>query len=353
MTTAISAPAEHGGPNSEELRRLGVDPATLLDFSVCTNPFGPSPRVHEALADVQLELYPDREAHALRAALAQKYALPPERILAGNGVSELIWLAALALLHPLDRVLVVGPTYSEYARSVALREARASVWNAREQDDFAVDIRAIDGELRRCRPRLMFLCNPNNPTGSVVAAEAIVGLARNHPHTLFVIDEAYQAFVRGLPSLLPTAENNLLILRSMTKDYALAGLRIGYAVGPSDLIGALANVRPPWSVNSFAQAAAIAALRDDGHLARSLRELRGAKDDFVVGLTRLGLEVRPSATHYFLLRVSDAAGFRLALLRKGILVRDAASFGLPGFVRLATRRPEENARLLTVLREGF
>jgi histidinol-phosphate aminotransferase len=352
MTTAISEPAEHGGPNLAELRRLGVDPATLLDFSVCTNPFGPSPQVREALADVRLEQYPDRDAHSFRAALGEKFAISPQRILAGNGVSELIWLAALALLRPLDRVLLIGPTYCEYARSAMLREARISVWNACEHDGFAVDVQAIERELRRCDPRLMFLCNPNNPTGSIVAPEAILELARRHPHTLFAIDEAYQGFVPGLASLAASAENNLLVLRSMTKDYALASLRVGYAVGSVELIAALAHVRPPWSVNSFAQTAASAALRDDMHLAQSLRKLSEAKADFVAGLTRLGLKVGPSATHYFLMRVSNAAGFRLGLLRKGILVRDAASFGLSGFVRLASRRPDENARLLAVLTEG-
>lgn len=354
MTTPITEPAaaEHGGPNLDELRRLGVDAATLLDFSVCTNPFGPSPRVREAVAGVRLEQYPDRDAHALRAALAQKHAIPPERILAGNGSSELIWLAALALLRRLDRVLLIGPTYSEYARSAMLREARVSTWNAREQDAFAVDVPAIDAELRSTTPRLLFLCNPNNPTGSVVPPDAIIGLARRHPQTLFVIDEAYQAFAPGLDSLLSAAENNLLVLRSLTKDHALAGLRIGYAVGSGDIIDALACVRPPWSVNSFAQAAASAAVRDDAHLTQSLHKLRAAKVDLVAGLKRLGLAARPSMTHFFLMRVGDAAGFRLKLLRKGILVRDAASFGLPAFVRLATRRPEENARLLAVLAEG-
>jgi histidinol-phosphate aminotransferase len=344
--------SEHGGPNLEELRRLGVDPARLLDFSVCTNPFGPSPRVRDALAEVRVDQYPDRDADALRATLGEKYALAPRRILAGNGVSELIWLAALALLRPRDRVLLIGPTYSEYARSATLREAEVNVCHALEADRFAVNLAALDNALRRCQPRLMFLCNPNNPTGSVVEPKAILGLARRYSHTLFVIDEAYQALVAGLDSLLPAADNNLLVLRSMTKDYALAGLRIGYAVGSREIMDALAGVRPPWSVNTFAQAAAIAALRDDAYLAQSMEMLREAKIDLIAGLTRLGLEVLPSMAHYFLMRVGDAAGFRLRLLRKGILVRDAASFGLPAFVRLATRRPEENERLLADLAEG-
>src|SRR4051794_24783158 len=111
---------EHGGPDFVELQQLGIDPAALLDFSVCTNPFGPSPRVHEAIAQVPLDQYPDRDCHALRAALAARFAIVPQRILASNGVSELIWLTALAFIQRNDRILIIGPTYGEYARSAAL-----------------------------------------------------------------------------------------------------------------------------------------------------------------------------------------------------------------------------------------
>ena len=137
----------------------------------------------------------------------------------------------------------------------------------------------------------------------------------------------------------------------MTKDYALAGLRIGYAVGSEELIGDLARVRPPWSVNSMAQVAAVAALRDEHYLTQSLENLARAKTALVEGLAGLGLDAWPSATHFFLVRVGDASAFRLVLLRKGILVRDAASFGLPAFARLAPRKPADNAQLMTVLKE--
>jgi histidinol-phosphate/aromatic aminotransferase/cobyric acid decarboxylase-like protein len=137
----------------------------------------------------------------------------------------------------------------------------------------------------------------------------------------------------------------------MTKDYALAGLRIGYAVGAEEVIGALARVRPPWSVNAMAQAAALAALSDEHHLTQSLEKLARAKQELAQGVTERGLSVWPSAAHFFLMRVGDASAFRTAILSRGILVRDAASFGLPACVRLATRRPEENARLLAVLGE--
>jgi threonine-phosphate decarboxylase len=143
----------------------------------------------------------------------------------------------------------------------------------------------------------------------------------------------------------------MLVLRSMTKAYALAGLRLGYAVGSADVLEALRRARPPWSVNALAQAAGIAALQDTAHLTHCLACIAQAKDDLVAGLRALELMLIPSTTHFFLVWVGNGAACRQALLQCGILVRDCASFGLPEYIRVATRRPEENARLLTALEE--
>jgi L-threonine-O-3-phosphate decarboxylase len=337
----------HGGPDEVELRGLGIDPDRLIDFSVCTNPFGPSPRVYQALAMAAVERYPDRDSHALRAALAAKHSVGTERILVGNGVSELIWLTSLAFARPRRRVLVIGPTYGEYARSALLQGAEVISWDAREHSGFVLALDEIEAELRRCQ--LVFLCNPNNPTGAILLSERLLCWARRYPRTLFIVDEAYQNFAPGSAWLVSATEKNVLVLRSMTKDYALAGLRVGYAVGCEETIAALDRVRPPWSVNVMAQAAAEAALGDEHHLSQSLAALTVAKQALVKDLEALGLAVWPSATHFFLVRVGNAAAWRRLLLARGILVRDAASFGLPAFLRLATRRPEDNARLLEAL----
>jgi len=346
----VVPPIEHGGPDLEELRRLGLDRTQILDFSVCTNPFGPSLLVAKALAQVRLDEYPDREAHGLRDALAEFHGVDTRHILAGNGVSELIWLTTMAFVRKGDRVLVIGPTYGEYARSALLQGGVVSTWTAREETHFATVPTEIETAIDRCRPRLVFLCNPNNPTGTAIPPGVISSWARVHPGTLFVVDEAYQSFAPGLPSLISDRAGNVLILRSMTKDYALAGLRLGYAVGAEDVIRALRQVQPPWSVSAMAQAAGVAALGDEHHLARSLEDLARANRDLVKSLTELGLVVWPSAAHFFLVRVGNGADFRKTLLKRGMLVRDAASFGLPAFARLGTRRAEENAQLLRVLR---
>jgi histidinol-phosphate aminotransferase len=346
-------PAVHGSLDYVELWRRGLDPDEVLDFSANTNPYGPAPAVQAALADVALERYPDREALALRAALAALLSVPIERVIVGNGASELIVLTALAFVRPGDAVLIVGPTYGEYARASALMGARVISWRAGTDDDFEPDCVALAAQFKRQCPRLAFVCNPNNPTGGAVEPKLLTALARRHPATLFVVDEAYQPFAADLGSVLTGAPENVLVLRSMTKDYGLAGLRLGYAVGAEPLVDALRRVQTPWSVSALAQVAGIAALNQPEHRARGLESLRQATATLMAGLTRIGLPPVPSRVCFFLVRVGDGATFRDALLGSGILVRDCASFGLPAHVRISTQRPEENERLLAAIREAL
>lgn len=343
-------PAYHGALDYAELEQLGLNPDDILDFSVNSNPFGPSPRVRQAVAAVPLDRYPDRESLALRRGLAARLGLLPEQIFAGNGAAELLWLVSFAFIRPGDPVLVIGPTFGEYSRTAALMAAQVHTWQARPEDDFAVNPEAVARQLDRLSPRLVFLCNPNNPTGRLLPVEVIAGWARACPAALFVVDEAYLAFAPPAKSALTVAADNLLVLRSMTKDYALAGLRLGYAASTNrNLVGALARGRPAWNVNALAQAAGVAALEDPEHLNRCMAALGRSKKELVAGLQALGLEPVPSDTHFFLVPVKNAAAWRGALLRQGVLVRDCASFGLPGYVRIAARRPEENTRLLAAV----
>ncbi|HTU19880.1 MAG TPA: histidinol-phosphate transaminase [Gemmataceae bacterium] len=343
--------AVHGAPDHAELQRLELRPADVLDFSSPINAYGPSPSVREAVARTPLDRYPDDEALALRAALAERLGVPPTRILAANGCSELIWLAALAFLHPCDRVLILGPTFAEYARMAALMDAHLRTHLASEENAFAPSLDEVNDDLDRWQPQLVFLCNPNNPTGAGLDARIVASWTQDYQNTIFIVDESYLAFAAGLESMVSFAGGNVLVLKSMTKEFALAGLRLGYAVGAEEAIASLARVRPPWSVNALAQAAGIAALRDREHLNDSLQRLAAAKSELTAAIAALGMQVLPSAAPFFLVRVADAAAVRLALLRKGVLVRDCASFGLPQYVRICTRRPEENARLVAALRQ--
>ena len=339
----------HGALDYAELERLGLDPDQVLDFSVNSNPYGPSPAVRRALAFVPLERYPDREALTLRRALADQIGASPAQIVVGNGTAELLWLIALAFLHTGNRVLIVGPTFGEYERVAGLMGAKVLTWTAQAEREFTVKPDEIAERLRQVAPRLVFVCNPNNPTGAILPSHVISAWADAHPQTLFVVDEAYLAFAPGLRSALDQNADNILVLRSMTKDYALAGLRLGYAVGSEAVITALWRVRPAWNVNALAQAAGVAALSDEDHLRASVDALGQAKEKLVAALANLGLRPLSSAVHFFLVPVGDGCAFRQELLQQGILARDCASFGLPAFVRIATRRPEENTRLVKAI----
>ncbi len=344
-------PAVHGGLDHTELRRLGLHPAEVVDFSSNINAYGPSPSVRDAIARTPLDRYPDDEASALRAALAEQLGVAPQCILAANGSSELIWLAALAFLRPLDRVLILGPTFAEYERMAAIMGARVNMIHAKEENGFSLSLTEIQAALDLWQPRLVFLCNPNNPTGRVQDIREMIEIINNYLHTIFIVDESYIAFDPGLDSAADVEQDNVLVLRSMTKAHALAGLRLGYAVGAKGLIAALGRVRFPWSVNALAQAAALAALHDQKHLRSSLELLAVAKSELMAAIAELGMHVLPSAAPFFLVRVGNGAAVRRALLPKGILVRDCASFGLPEYIRICTRRPEENARLVAALSE--
>lgn len=350
---AIAATAEthHGAIDYVELETLGMSPGSVLDFSVNSNAFGPSPKVADALRSVPLDVYPDREALALRRALAQRLDVNIDSIIAGNGTAELILLTALAYVQPRDRVLIVGPAFGEYARAARLLGATALQYTAPAETGFAVDPSAVAALVRRRRPRLLFVCRPNNPTGSLLPLSDLAAWADAAPATLLIVDEAYLAFANGARSALDLQRSNILILRSMTKDYALAGLRLGYAVGDVRVIGALRQTRPAWNVSALAQAAGLAALADQDHVTRTLAHIQAAKVALVAGLRQQGLSPLPSCVHFFLASVGDAAQFRRRLLRSGILVRDCASFGLPAHIRIATRTHADNARLLHAIGE--
>lgn len=327
-------PVVHGGPDYGELRELGLTPADVLDFSVNTNPAPVPDELLQVIASADVSTYPDGESRRLRETAAEVYGVTPEHVLAGNGSSELIWLAALAYLEPGDRVLVRQPTFGEYGAAAHVAGAAVTRY---------------EGPIPEAPAKLVFACNPNNPTGDCLVPSALDEAIRSRPDTLFVVDEAYADFVEGRPSLIGSGmAENLIVLRSLTKFSALAGLRAGLAFGQPAVIRALRAVKPPWNVNAVAQAAAEYALRHP-ELLPDLCRLRSARDELVDGLRRLGLAPLPTHCNFFLVPVPEAANARRRLLERGCLVRDCTSFGLPDHIRIAIRAPEHNRRLLAAL----
>ncbi|HLH26496.1 MAG TPA: histidinol-phosphate transaminase [Chloroflexota bacterium] len=334
-------PAVHGS--------APLSAGAVLDFSVSSNPLGPASSVLAAARAAPIGRYPEPDAATLRTALAAGLNVAPERLVVGNGSAELIWLLALAYIERGQRALVVGPTFAEYARAARLMGARVAEYRASAADGFRLDVAALCRVITATRPRLTFLCNPNNPTGVYLGRADVERLLAVVPG-LLVLDEAYAGFVPEPWDVRPLlTDGRLVVLRSLTKDHALAGLRLGYALAAPAVARALQWAQPPWSVNAVAQAAGLAALAAGDHVTRGRALAREATAYLAKGLRALGLEALPSAANFFLVAVPDGSEVASALRAAGIYVRDCASFGLPGYLRLAARPLAECDALLAAL----
>jgi histidinol-phosphate aminotransferase len=342
---------EHGGPDFAELATLGIRAEALLDFSVNKNPLGTSPRALRALGMVDPSAYPDALCLRLRSGLAAAHDVQPDEVLVGNGSVELIWLLAQVYLGSEDEVVVVGPTFGEYEAAARRAGATVSRVDAGEATGFRPNPKEIAAVIRRVNPRLVYICNPNNPTGQVLLPAELRLLLDALGNGLLVVDEAYVELSDGVESVLSLrrADPRLVVLRSLTKSHGLAGLRLGYLVAAPRIVDDVGRAQPPWSVNAFAQAAGMAALGDEAHVEGGRRLARRARAMLVDGLERLGLPCVPTRANYWLVKVGDGRQVRDELLRRGILVRDARSFGLPAYIRVAVRPIEECERLLSVL----
>ena len=351
----------HGSINYVELETLGIAPEDVLDFSANLNPFGPLPEVITTLCNSQHTLnkaishYPDSEASCLRQSLAEKLGIKAENILVGSGSTELIRLTALAYFAKGDQVLIIEPTYSEYRTACQIVGASLIQQQLSPQNGFWLDIDETIELIRQHHPRGIFICNPNNPTGRYLSRETFSKILDTCRDSLVVLDEAYVNFVNSAwPSMdlaLQAEESNLLILRSMTKDYAIAGLRLGYGIARKDIIATLRRICPPWNVNAIAQKAGILAIAEEEYLRRCQSELNKAKSYLMTELSGLGLSVFPSEANFFLVEVGDATTFRSKLLEQRILVRDCSSFNLPQYIRIAPRTVPECQRLVAAVKE--
>lgn len=346
------AVCQHGGIDYAELRALGVIPQGILDFSANLNPFGPPPGVMEALSEVEISGYPDSGAYYLRQSLAEKLGVDVCNLLVGSGSTEIIRLAALAYFDQGDKVLIIEPTFGEYQVACQITGASLVKQQVSAQNGFCLDMSETIELIRQHCPRGIFVCNPNNPTGRYLSRAAIEQILDAAGDSLVVLDEAYINFVDNAWSSLDMIKrNNLLILRSMTKDYAMAGLRLGYGVAKEEIIANLRRICPPWNVNVLAQKAGIIAIADEEYLKRCQIEMKKAKIYLVAELSALGLPPLPSEANFFLVEVGDALGFRRELLKQMILVRDCTSFGLPQYIRIAPRILPESQRLIVAIKE--
>ena len=345
----------HGGLLEDELTQLGLRHEDVLDVSVNVNPYGSFPPVIEAIRAASLERYPDPSASPARAALSRWLGLPREQVVVGNGAVDLLWSLARCLVGPADLVLVVEPAFSELRLAAKRAGARIVEHRLDADDDFALHPAALEAALRTCKPRLVYLSTPANPTGKTTPIELLVRLADDHPQTTFVVDLSFSSLSEGHRDDVVHASGRIVWLRSLTKDFALAGLRVGFAVAPPQIARQIEASRPPWSVNALAQAAACAVITAEAQafVAESRARLLGDRKALELALGRLGLATHASKTIYTLVDLGPArraTPLRDALLaRHAVLVRDGTSFGLPHHVRICARPAAQSRRLIQAL----
>jgi histidinol-phosphate/aromatic aminotransferase/cobyric acid decarboxylase-like protein len=341
----------HGGPTAEELAALGLAPGDVLDLSVNVNPYGPAPAVAEAARRAVLERYPDPAARAVRAALAGRWRRAPDEVLFGNGAAELLWDLARHVARRGARTLLVEPAFSELRVALAASGGEVCEWRADPEREPAVDLEAVGAALARSGAGAVALAAPTSPAGVAVPACAVAALARAHPAVLFVLDESFLALSERHADAEVPLPPNVVRLRSLTKEHAIPGVRAGYLLAAAPLVAALEAARPTWSTSAPAQAAALAAVREEAFVAESRERLRADREATADGIARLGLAAIPSTAPYVTFRApdADAAALGRRLLAHGVLVRACASFGLPSHLRVAARPQRERERFLDAL----
>ena len=348
------APYQPGKPISELARELGLDPAEIVKLASNENPLGPSPRALAAAQDalVDMALYPDGAGYALKAKLSAKLGVPANRIVLGNGSNDILDIAARAFLSPQASAVHAQHAFAVYPIATQTIGAASIVVPAR---DYGHDLAAMHAAIRD-DTRIVWLANPNNPTGTFLPWSEIEAFLERVPHrVLVVLDEAYGEY-------LPAAERcntaawldrfeNLLITRTFSKAYGMAGLRVGYGLGHSDVIDLMNRVRHPFNVNLPALAAAEAALDDVEFLDRSYALNAAGMAQLAAGLAALGVETVPSKGNFLLAKVGDAARVNAGLLQRGVIVRPVANYGLPEFLRVSVGLAGQNARFLDALKD--
>ena len=351
---------DHGGGVARMARELGLPMASILDFSASINPLGMPPEVLRVAREALTEAvyYPEIDASSLTAALAEYHGIPAENILPGSGSTELLYLFP-RVLRP-RRALLVTPAFSEYERSLNQAGTALDIYPLVPETGFHLDPEAL---LRRLEPDvdLILFANPGNPSGRAIPPEAIEEIAHAvREQALVAVDEAFIDFCPQF-SILPRLcdHGNLYIFRSLTKFYAIPGLRAGYLAGPARGISHLKAAREPWALSTPALAAAAACLAQADYRRKTLEQLPALRDSLAGGLAALGLTVFPSSANYLLARLEaeglTAADLAAGLKPKGILIRDCANFPpLNGrYLRIAVRSEVENRSLLGAMGKVF
>ena len=345
-----------GRPIEEVARELGLPAADIIKLASNENPLGPSPAALAAMekAIQSLHLYPDGNAFYLKRKLAAKLGIETPNVILGNGSNEIIEFVGHALMAPGTDVIASEFCFAVYPIVTRLFGANLITVPARGHGhDLPAMLRAITP-----KTRVVFVANPNNPTGTLAPASDLMRLVTDvPPHVLLVMDEAYIEFLDEPCDLLPLVcggkTPNLLLMRTFSKIYGLAGLRLGYGLGHPDLIAALEKIRQPFNINSLVQAGALAALDDEEHIQRTRRNNSAGLKFFEAAFRQLNLRFIPSAANFILVHVGDGQRVFGELQKLGIIVRPMGGYGLGEWIRISIGTEAENSRCLAALKKSL
>jgi histidinol-phosphate aminotransferase len=343
---------EPGKPIEETARELGVDPSTITKLASNENPLGPSPKALQAMraALEKAHLYPDGSGFYLRKAIAAKLAVQPENVILGNGSNEVIEFLGHAFLNPGDHVITCQYAFIVYkllATAFGVRTIETPSPDYQQNLDATLD--AITS-----KTRLIFIPNPNNPTGTLISQRTIDNFMSQVPDNIVVVfDEAYFEFLDHPPDILRFVHDgrNVVVLRTFSKIHGLAGLRIGYAIAPPQMTEVLHKTRQPFNVNSIAQAGAIAALDDEAHLRETKRVVDEGRAYLQEQFAEMQIPFVPAVANFVMVNVGDGCAVFQKLLQRKIIVRPLRGYGLPQWVRISVGTMEENKKLIAVLRK--
>jgi len=350
------APYVPGKPVGDLAREFGLAESDIVKLASNENPRGPSAAARAAIADATNDIcrYPDGNGFALKAALSARYGVTPDRIVLGNGSNDVLELVTQAFLRPGDQAIYSRHAFAVYPLAVQARGATGIEVPAR---DYGHDLPAMRAAITPAT-RVVFVANPNNPTGTWIAPEALEAFIASVPEdVLVVLDEAYNEYLDPAQNA-PTAAwtgtyTNLIVSRTFSKAYGLAALRVGYGIMDANVAAMLNRVRQPFNVNALAQAAALAALADTGYVDESRALNRTGMRELEDGMRALGLAFIPSHGNFLLIRVGDADRVYQRLLEQGVIVRPVANYGLPEFLRVTVGLPAENRRFLGALQSAL
>jgi histidinol-phosphate aminotransferase len=351
------APYLGGKPISEVAREFGLDEAQIIKLASNENPLGIPESAKRAMSAAMADLarYPDSNGFELKATISAKFDVPSEWITLGNGSNDILELAARSLVSPRQSVVYSQYSFAVYSLATQAIGARAIVVPAK---DFGHDLPAMRAAITD-DTRLIFLANPNNPTGTFIDGEEIEAFIRSVPsHIVIVLDEAYTEYLSSSQHYdafgWVAHHPNLIVSRSFSKAYGLAGLRIGFGIAQPGLTDLMNRLRQPFNVNSLAQAAAIAALHDEAFLQKSAEINAQGYRQLTTAFDQLDINFVPSVGNFVLFRAGEdenaGAKVNLALLKRGIIVRPVGNYGLPQWLRVSIGLPQENEAFIAALK---